>query len=370
MTFSSTEELEAFSTKTMALLFTPFHTKIVYYESLVDLLAEHFPSSIQPSARYPMDGVSGLDQVDVYSGEVTGVRLGNMWRFLDYNGINTINVGLCYDKVLVVGRNLIADLEVDIPISRFPWLRAHYNYSIHGDANFFLGFPEKDLFNYHRLLVSCVNCRKAKKRCNRQGLVCGHCTNMNMSCDAVPEEGPRRNRESYAGLRKDVDILCPMYQYTINLFGRRYGDGIYHTNVVAALANQLVGVIPVTNRTLVDSIVFHCNSYQNVSIMAGEIRVVESRNVEDLWGFDVDVRGSRKRDKMTMISPHLGMHTPHDAYSLINSILETPGEIFYRDTCIVTRKFKAQSVRLMAMAEIYAANHVMILLGWRFPFSN
>lgn len=362
------DHLESTLPKMMAMLFLPFQTKIVHYENLESLLMEYFSTTaINPVARYPMDGRCGLDQINLYAGRSTSVRLGNLWRFLDFNGVNTINVGVCYDMVVVVGRNVLSDLEVDIPISRYPWLRHYYNHIIHGGARFFMTFPEDGLVNTHSLRSTCSTCKQNKKRCVRGGLTCFACTSANVVCVYGVDEAQKRRRESHAALRKNVDILCVTFQYIINLFSRRYGDGLHPANVVSNLASTLHDTIPVFNLQLEESVMFYADSFQHVAIMGGEISITRETRMDELWGFESPDEFQNRRDKTAVIAPHLGMVDPLDAYSLLNAAFDSPGELFYRDMCLVTRDFKGKSARIMAIAGTFGASHVTILLGWKFP---
>lgn len=367
MTSDFLGHLSSTATKTVALLFLPFTTKMVYYECVASLVGEVFGDQRQPDLQIPVANRPTLDRLDIYVGDPSGIRLSNLWRFLDFNEITTVNSRLNYTMALVVGVNVVHDVYVDIPISAFPWPSGFY--SVQQDHRFFLTAPEDGLVNPHAMASICQTCKAAKKRCVRTGLVCNSCIFSNIECLPGVDEAQKRRNQVGLLARRNVDTLCPIYQYTINIFLRLHSDTLHPAHTVASLGNFLLSTTqPSRNVHAEHSLEFYADSLQHVVIMSGNIHVLKEERMEDIWGFEVAGGLQNRRYRSSLITPHLGMHSPVDAYSLIDAALGTPGEIFYRDMCILTRSFEARSARIMAVGIVLSPVHVEILLGWKFPY--
>ena len=355
-------------TRTVALVFFPFSTQLVYYDSVDDLLANHFGGPREPYLRLSLSGHEYMDQVELYVGQPSTLRLDNMARFLRFNSLDISNIGTGYGMCIAIGRDSLSGLAVDIPLTAFPWVTTFFRES--GDPRFFLTYPSEPQVNPHRLMSTCQRCQDIHCRCLRDGLCCSPCTRAGVECLAGKEEATKRRRLAFGEVRKNISALCALHQYTLNLFLRSHGDQPTRVSTVVTLGNILAAtIVPKRNKFLEESLLFYAGAFQHVSIVNGELRLVHEVGMDDLWGFEV-VDFSHKNDRASRMSPHLGFHKVSDAYSLIDAALETPGELFYLDTCILTREFSPLSARVMALGIVLSSTHVEIMLGWKFPMSN
>lgn len=366
MDLSFLDHLTTTTDTVAALLFLPFVTKIIYFESLVALLAEYFPNPCNPHLQLPVHGHRFWNQVDIYVGDQSPIRLGNLWRFLDFNKLDTVNVGTCYTFAIAVGRNRLSGMEVDIPPSGFPWVSDFFG--IVDNPFFFVTRPQPNMRNPHVLRLTCRTCKLAKKRCLREGMPCNTCHKACIPCVPNQDEDQRRRRETANECRKNIDVLCPLHQYTINLFVRRcHGDSPLAATSMAALGAYVqTNTLFQDNTSLEIAVKEYVNSYQKVAFVEGELRLVEEKEMTMIWGFEVGNRWTHKLDKISLVTPHLGMHKPLDAYSLIDAALGNPGELFYVDLCVLDKAFEPRAVRIVALGATHSATHVQILLGWKF----
>ena len=353
----------------MALLFLPFVTRVIYYDSLIALLAEYFPGSTTSSSpRFDITLKRGgpVDRVDIYVGEVSRIKLGNLCRFMSFNGADTINVGTSYTIAIAVGVNSFTGIDLDIPSSAYPWMVEMY--SVQRDAIFFTTSPPRDLVNCHRLITTCSNCKSVKRRCLRSGLSCSSCSRSDTPCIAGRDEADRRRRVVAVEARVNIDTMCAIHQYTMNLFLRVNGNHIFSGEMMKALGDFLdTDLVPMRNVFAEVNMKTYSDCFQEVTIANGVVRVTDRYRDSNVWGFEADDKFFTKKDRMAVISPHLGMATAYDACSLIDSALNLPGEIFYRDMCLLDKQFKPISARIMAVGAVFSPIHVQVVLGWKFP---
>lgn len=368
MDLSFLNHLSGTSTRTIALVFFPFNTQVVYYDTVEELLSGYFDIPRESYLRLSVSGHEFMDQVELYVGQPSPIRLDNMARFLRFNSLDVSNIGTSYAMCIVVGRDSLSGMPVDVPLTTFPWVTTFFKES--NDTRFFLTFPSEPQVNPHRLISTCSRCQELHCRCVRDGLACSTCTRAGLDCMPGKDEPTKRRRLALAEVRKNISALCALHQYTLNLFLRSHGDQPTRVSTVVALGNFLVAtIIPKRNPLLEQSLEFYSDAFQHVSIINGEIRLVREVGMEDLWGFEL-ADFPHKSDRASRMTPHLGLHKVSDAYSLIDAALETPGELFYLDTCILTRGFLAVTARVMALGIVLSSTHVEIMLGWKFPLSD
>jgi len=367
MDLSYLDHLSGTVTKMVALMFLPFATHLLYYDSVDDLLAQYFGGAREPYLRLSLTSHQYMDQVELYVGKPSGLRLDNMARFLRFNNLDISNIGTGYEMCIAIGCESMTGLAVDIPLTAFPWVTTFVSVS---SQMFFLSFPEEPQVNPHRLLSSCQRCQDLHCRCLREGMECVPCSRAGLECLAGREEAAKRRRKALIEVRKNIGVFCALHQYTLNLFLRSHGEQPTRVSTVLALGNILAStVVSKRNQPLEESLLFYADASQHVSIVNGELRLVHQLNMEDLWGFEV-AEFDHKSDRASRMTPHLGLHRVSDAYSLIDAVLETPGELFYLDTCILTREFNTRSARIMALGIVVSSIHVEIMLGWKFPLSD
>lgn len=354
-------------TKTMALLFLPFSTKVIYYDHLDDMLSDFFVAPVAPSVQLSALGSHApMDQIDIYVGEACNNRLGNLWRFLRYNNLDFINVGTSYTMAIAIGRNVTTGVYVDIPLSAFPWMSDRYGLIF--DYSFFDTVPDEIQTNNHRLLGACMRCKSSKRRCVRTHLACSSCLDSGSECRAGADEAQRRRWGSAAYIRSNIYVMCAIHQYTINLFLRANGHFLFATEAVSALGTKLnEEIVAVQNVQMESAIKTYADAFQEVSIYMGAVQIMDRCNDDELWGFQIESASTNSKDVISSISPHLGMTSPMDACSLIDSALNSPGDMFYRDICILDRAFKPRSARVMTLAAVISPRHVEILVAWKFP---
>lgn len=368
MDISYLDHLSNTVTNMVALIFFPFATHLLYYDCVDELLMSHFGMVLEPYLRLPIKGHQFMDQVELYVGNSCSLRLDNMTRFLRFNSLDTSNIGTGYKMCIAIGRDSLSGMPVDIPLTAFPWVTTFFKES--SDPRFFLTFPSELQVNSHRFLSTCRRCQDVHCRCLRDSLGCSPCTRAGVECVAGKDEAVKRRRLALAEVRKNISSLCALHQYTLNLFLRSHGDQPTRVSTVVTLGNMLAVVTRTKrNQLLEESLFYYAAAFQHVSIVNGELRLVQEVGMEDLWGFEV-VEFDHKNDRASRMTPHLGLHKVSDAYSLIDAVLETPGELFYLDACILTRRFAARPARIMALGIVVTSIHVEIMMGWKFPLAS
>lgn len=365
MTMDYLDFLHSSVTKTRALLFTPFETRAVYFHDLNELLGEHGIHDRVPRIQLATGGT----RMDVYTGPTSSIRLGNLWHFMENNGFDTVNVGTHYKCALVVAFERLSgqhvDLGVDINPSAFPWASLVIKYV--EDPSFFQTFPEDSMVDPHFLAVICKRCKGNKMRCVRVGMPCNSCARAGVDCEASEKESEKRRRECHKAVCRSVDVLCAVHQYIVNMHGRLQRHKLHPDATMNELrVHMLNHLVPGWNLGNETSLKAYADSYQHVKIQDGVIMLLDDKAMEDVWGFELEDFPD-KRDKIAVISPHLGMHDTKHAYMLLDHAYKRPGELFYLDMCILTRGFVSVSRRVMCIASVITPHNVEVVLGWKCP---
>lgn len=354
------EEIESTIGKLSAICFKPFATEVVYYEDLHELMGR-YPTlkrsgRYTPTLRYPLETTWGMDELRIYTGMEGACQLGNLHRFLDFNGCNVVNVGTFYDTAIAVGYSTSLHKEMDLPASMYPFLSSYFGVT---GIKFFSSDP-LPVPSTHKLMTACRRCKAGHNRCVRNALRCNLCIQSKSECIAAVEENEKRKRHFRSAQRKNIDTFCDIYQYTINLFCRNIPENLFPAKTVMALGRTLRGVGAPPNERFMDSIEFYATSIQHVRIELGVMEIISENNMNDIWGF-------HSEDGLYTMSPHFGMSHPTDAQGLIDTALRHPGHIFYRDMSLLDKKFVPRSRRIIIMGTVLSHECVEFLLGWRSP---
>jgi hypothetical protein len=365
MTMDYLDFLHSSVTKTRALLFTPFETRAVYFHTLDELFGECGIDDRVPRIQLAKGGT----RMDVYAGVTSSLRLGNLWHFMNSNGFDTRNVGTHYQCAVVVAFERLSgqhvDVSVDIHPSAFPWASLVINYV--EDDRFFETWPDDMMVDPHFLMVICKRCKGNKMRCTRVGMPCNSCSRAGVECEPSDAEMEKRRRESHKVACKNVDVLCAVHQYIINMHGRLQRHKLHADATMNELrVHMLNHLVPGWNVGNETSLKGYADSYQHVKIQDGVMMLLDEKAMEDVWGFELD-KFSDKRDKISVICPHLGMHDASHAYMLLDHAYKRPGELFYLDMCILTRGFRPVSRRVMCIASVITPHNVEVVLGWKAP---
>lgn len=347
----------------MGLLFVPFETKVVYFDDL-DALLNTYPVGRQPTYTFDWSGKQLGGFVDIYTGSVGCCDLGNMRCFMEHNGQVTINTGLKFNLAIAVGR-CRTGVVMDIPYSAFPW---PCKYFVSTDAaDFWSTRPSDGLVNPHSLRATCDPCRVARKACVSTEIDCDLCLRRGIRCVPNAKEGEKRRRAMYQHMKNKMDILSPIYQYTADQVRRRgTACGRKQPDACALNNHLIVHLQPRKNFWGEFEMKTRVDSFQEVCVRNGILELVSERNCASLWGFETG-KFVHKSDRQSVMFPHLGMHHPEDAYSLIDTALRYPGEIFWQDMCLLDRSFTPISRRIMAMGSVTDKDCVGIILGWMSP---
>lgn len=344
----------------------PFETRAVHFDTLDELFAECKINDRVPRIQLT---TSGGIRMDVYTGVTSSTRLGNLWHFMNMTGFDTRNVGTHYESAVVVAFERLSGFHVDLGVEvcafTYPWTNLVIDYV--EDVRFFETCPEDAMVNPHSLMVICKRCKSNKMRCARLGMPCGSCGKSGVVCEASGSEAEKRRRESHKLACKHVDVMCAVHQFVINMHGRvqkqKLHPDVTMNELRVYLLTNLVSGWDVGKETNMKA---YAESYQHVKIQDGALMLLDSKAMEDVWGYETD-SFLDKRDKIAAINPHLGMKDMNLAHTLIDHALKRPGELFYLDTCILTRGFVPVSRRVMAIASVITAHNVEIVLGWKSP---
>lgn len=348
----------------MGLLFVPFETKVVYFDDLDALLSTH------AVGRHPTYTFDWCDKalggfVDIYTGDVGWCELDNMRCFVNHHQESSVNIGFYFNVAIAVGRSPVGDVVMDIPYSAFPW---PCKYFVTTDAmDFWSTRPSDGLVNPHTLRATCDPCRVARKACTSTQIECDLCLRRGIRCVPNAKEGEKRRRAMYHHMKSKMGVLSAIYQYTADMFLRRAtGYGRKQVEMAALGRHLTANLQPLKNFRGEFEFKTRVDAFQEVSVVNGTLKIVSERNCASLWAFEGE-KFKQKSDRQSVIFPHLGMHHPEDAYSLIDTALRFPGEIFWQDMCILDRSFVPISRRVMAIGSVTDKDHIGIILGWMSP---
>lgn len=356
MDLSCTDNLDA----NYALVFFPYHTAMVPFTSLPDLIGEfNAHNMVYRNTFLNPDGP--WDRSDFYVGKRIDMTLANLKRFFDFNDWTNDRIWT-YDVVIMVAYNNLYNAIVDVPISCFPWCIDYYGVS----GSNILSLPMPELLDDHMLTAACQKCRDGNKRCslNRRD-DCGKCGH-----DACkPQVGKEFDNLRAANLNtllQERSTLCPTFQYLIACVGVVYHYTKAYSAFDRTMLNMIVSADPVEGRQLAkESFVRDkCSSYQLVLFENGRFKNLENINMGDRVGFPISVQSRKGKIALRMIFPTFGIAKPHKAYSFMNAALAKPGEVFVADFVIWDMRLNVSTTRMMILAQKESIDQIYIMVGW------
>jgi hypothetical protein len=349
-----------------ALVFFPFHTYMVPFQTLEQLLDEFNAHDLVYRATF-LNGDGPWDRSDFYVGKRTvDGNLPNLKRFFDYNNWSNDRTWT-YDVAVMVAYNNTDNVIVDVPLSCFPWCIDYFGVS----GTNILSLPIPDITDDHILTAACQKCYAGNKRCflARSG-DCGKCgkdENGRSECKAqIARELDNLRAKNLNTLLQERSTLCPAFQYLIASCSVVYNYSKAYTAADRAVLHKIVTTDLVRTRDLAKEAFVRdkCSSYQLVIFENGHFKNLESCDVGDRVGFPSSVQSKKSKHALRMIFPTFGMASPHKAYSFLNAALAKPGEIFVADFVLWDRRLKTTTTRMMILVQMDSADHVYVMVGW------
>jgi hypothetical protein len=335
---------------TVAMRFSRFDTRAFTFSSLAPTI-----SGLTLSASVPINNiVSPCDHLDFYVGMATEHALYNLHAFFQYNGWVSDRMWQ-YDVVIVVGKNTLSGITVDVPVSLFPWCIDYF-----GAREFCMPFTQ-GLVSTHRLTAACIDCGRLKRACqiNREG-DCNRCA----EGTCRPNVGKEIENMRFVFLKHlttNRHVLCPGFQYLLSVCGNANGYTKIHS---AADTLALGDYITITGRHICKEDVIRTTSQatQLVNFKHGTLHIVEANNMGKRLGF---VRtANRGKYALSVNIPGFGMADPHHSYSLLNSALQSPGEFFFADALVRGADLEVSPARIQILAQWEDLDSLWVMVGW------
>lgn len=351
--------------RTRALLFASFSITDVLYDTTTELL--QYCGFQYPPVPVLEALVGETERIMVFAEGLGAEELKNLEAVLRGLGVETSDRRLCYSRALLVVVDRVSGIPVNVEPRHCWWASSEYN--IGGGPDFFNSVPINFMANAHRLLKACHACSEKKGKCRKTELGnCTRCVNMGINCVAGPTEAYARRRETHKIVKSQLPMLNAVHQYVVVTHGRRLNEQIMAAaQVERLLAHVLANTLPSWNHEMELRVQEYSDSFQDVAIEDGKIRVDREKGMEEWWGYEKAEEGMSRDARRTLISPHLGMCSSQDAILFIDHALRKPGELFFRDDCILNRAFRPVNVRIMVVAAIVAPARIRITLGWKKP---
>lgn len=351
--------------RTRALLFTPFSTSDVLYDGIDQLLQScgfQYPST--PVFETP---VGETERIMVFAEGKGSQELKNLESVLRGLDVDMTHWRCNYSRALFVVVDRVSGVPVNVEHQHCWW--ASNLYSIGGGREFFMHGPQDFMLNGHQLLKACQACSAGKSKCRRDGVGdCSRCVKLGIDCTAGPMESVARRRDAHKVVKSQLHMLCAIHQYVIVTHGRRLNEQIMAAaQVERLLAHVLAHQMPSWNHDVELSMLGYADSYQCVAIEDGRLSIQQEKEMEAWWGYEQALESMTRDERRALISPHLGMCSPNSAILFIDHALRRPGELFYRDDCILDRAFVPVSVRIMVVAAVISSARIRISLGWKKP---
>lgn len=342
----------------VALVFFAFHTSLVSFSSLPELLLE-FGCATLSERQHFLNANGPWDRADFYVGNRTSQDLPNVEHFFNHNGWIT-DRRWRYDAVVVVAYNNLSNIIVDVPSSSFPWCINYFGVS---GLNI-LDQPLMEMVSSHTFLSACQLCYKGNRRCNigRSG-PCDRCGDK-PCLPQFPKELDNLRAGFVSAIIREKVVLCPTFQFLLGSASTANGYDLYSSTDKAILKN-IVEPDLATGRDFVKEAFVRQRSraYQLVQFDHGRIKIIEEHEMGDRIGFSTPKKKVGKK-ALGYIIPNFGVASPIEAYSLMNSALGTPGEVFVADLMIWNTKLEATPSRIMMLAQFESISSVYIMAGW------
>lgn len=352
--------------RTRALLFTPFNTRDVLYDTTEQLLQSC--GFVYPAVPVLEALVSETERVMIFAEGRSGDDvLRNLEASLSGMNVDVSDRKMCYEKALMVVVDRVSGIPINVDHRHCWWVASQYN--IGAGPDFFSSKPLDFMVNAHRFLKACMECTSHKTRCIKTASgECRRCVKGGLECEAGPMEAIGRRRGIHRKVKSELGILSAIHQYIIVTHGRRLHEQIMAAGQVERLlVHVTANVRPAWNMELEMQFQAYADSFQIVTIEDGKLRVDEEKEMSEWWGYECLDEKMPRDDRRAIISPHLGMCHYEDAIMFIDHALRKPGELFFRDECLMNRSFKPVSVRIMVVAAIMSPTCVHIALGWKKP---
>lgn len=352
--------------RSRALLFTPFTTTDVLYDSIDQLLSSC--GFVYPSMPVLEADINETERIMVFAEGLRGVdELKNLECALRGLNIHVDDRRFMYERALFVVVDRLSRVPVNVEHRHCVW--ASFDYNIGGGPNFFECRPVDLMVNQHSMLRACAPCIRSKSRCRRGRLMeCVRCTKLGIECEVGPYEATERRRLMHKLVKSELHTLCAVHQFVILTHGRRLGEQVSsaaHMNRLTSFVHERVP--PCWNHECELKLMDYADSLQVVTIEDGIVTIRAERAMEEWWGYERVDAGMMKEDRRSVVTPHLGMARPYDAGMFLDHAMRRPGELFFRDECILNRRFEPVSVRIMAIVAVIAPGRFWMHLGWKKP---
>lgn len=350
------------------MMFEPFSTLHLRLGDVPAALSERSMNPLHKTIMTMPESYMGIDEIHIYTGRPTGNELLNFKGFIQHNNlIHPTGATLVwnYDVIIAVGINALSQIEVDIPISMFPWTIPLYH---HLDTPGIFDLPVTHDFPItHKLASRCAQCVQSKVACvPAEGMQCQRCEPG--GCMATDLEEKARIKACFNAAAANAFALSPPFQHLIQSVKARlkyngapkmpYQDRAALTRLVQ---EEYVGVDEGSDSLIINN----ADAYQVVRFYKGELHFNLSSNVEDnREGFHYH-EDKGKKCKLAACVPHLGLPSWELAYSLIDNALQRPGKVHWLNSC-VWRRGAFVNARIYMNATILAENDITMTIGWVF----
>lgn len=344
----------------MALVFFPFHTSLVGFSTLDELMRSFStPCMVQ---SFTITGAEGpWDRCDIYAGARTDVSLVNVKRFFEYNGWVT-DRDWKFNCVVVVGINNLSGIIVDMPAHSFPWCIDFFGMS--GMDPHEIPLPD-GMVSTHRFHINCIPCGRKKVSCTKNRAdPCRRCED-EVCLPNAPMEINALAKRYLKALLVDRSVLCPAFQYVIATMGRKVDfTASYLIRDIAILGRIVKDDCPDGRHLTAESyLIAKSRVHQRFYVVNGEARLIDSTTVKEL-GMNLAGQNTGK-SALAHILPHFGIAEPTHAYSFLNSAFMKIGEIVAGDFVVWDKDCTVNMARIMALVQYdLATDTFFFAFGW------
>lgn len=376
-----------FEHRARGLLVTPFCMQDFMYTSIEDILV---PLQFTTTTPTFVCDLNEFERMLVYTQGEGKYELKNLRRLLEVNGVNVKDRVFVYEQVVVQIVNRLSGIPIDVDREHCPWASSDYN--VAAGVNIFETWPADNQPNNHRPLKACYSCSCRRKGCNYRKApddecgACGSnpctytpdkgecfaCHSRGVKCVMGPCEQRERCEVAFKLAKSDMHVLTPLHQFvlaTCSVAAKK--KGAFPSKRLADLGAFLDEHCPIyRNKYLEDKIFIYSSAFQRVAILDGKMVVDFQRDhysqdkskIGEWWGFE---QPDENTPPYACIAPHLGFPHPHDALVFMDHILGSPGDVFYRDMCILNKRFEPVSARIMGIAGVEIAGEGLVIGGRR-----
>lgn len=310
-----------------------------------------------------------LDCVDIYAKEVGDIELLNLKGFAARNnlGYGGGTPSFKWKAALVVGRNSRTSMMMDITPAMTRGMEAIWAPNVFTTK---FNDPINIVGGHHKLHSSCLHCYGTKVKCLRNvpGMSCNRCLVQGITCAPRSEEAVVRSRNLLVCFKGYLHSATPLFQYTVNVASRAYGNPIYSVDVMHALGLHLDTMAPVTSSAGERVIKQFCDVYHEVDLIAGRVMVTGGIGCLGLF-LPTDHYGvvdSRKQgQRSSFLTSDLGMPDPNMVYGCYNAALMNLGVVIHVDCMILNKIWEQRGARVMIMATATCKDHIKFIYGFK-----